>query len=74
MDFWHTREMYNFEPCNALLAITTNILVLLRLVLCSRDTFFFFNIVLDLCPKAPECVRVEESAGTHAVQLSFLLS
>ncbi len=48
--------------------------VLLWLVLCSRDTFFFFNIVLDLCPKAPECVRVEESAGTHAVQLSFLLS
>ncbi len=64
MDFWRTREIDNFDPCNALLAIATNIL--LWLVLCSRDTFFFFNIVLDLCPKAPECVRVEESAGTHA--------
>ncbi len=28
-DFWHKRTMYNFEPYNVLLAIATNIAVLL---------------------------------------------
>ncbi len=27
-DFWHKIKMYNFEPCNVLLAIATNIPVL----------------------------------------------
>ncbi len=28
-DFWHKREMYNFDPYNVLLSIATNIPVLL---------------------------------------------
>ncbi len=28
-DFWHKRKMDNFDPCNAFLAIATNIPVLL---------------------------------------------
>ncbi len=28
-DFWHKRKMYNFDPYNVLLAISTNIPVLL---------------------------------------------
>ncbi len=28
-DFWHKRKMYNFDPYNVLLAIATNIPVLL---------------------------------------------
>ncbi len=28
-DFWHKRKMDNFDPCNVLLAIATNIPVLL---------------------------------------------
>ncbi len=30
-DFWHKRKMYNFNPYNVLLAIATNIAVLLML-------------------------------------------
>ncbi len=32
-DFWHKIKMYNFDPYNVLLAITTNIPVLLMTAL-----------------------------------------
>ncbi len=32
-DFWHNRKMYNFDPYNVLLAISTNITVL-RMTAC----------------------------------------
>ncbi len=37
-DFWHKTTIDNFDPYNILLAIATNIAVLL---LCSRVTFLF---------------------------------
>ncbi len=37
-DFWHKTTIDNFDPYNVLLAIATNIPVLL---LCSRVTFLF---------------------------------
>ncbi len=38
-DFCHKTKKYHFEPHNVLLAIATNIPVLLLTVLCSRDTY-----------------------------------
>ncbi len=29
-DFWHKRNMYNFDPCNVFLAIASNIPVRLK--------------------------------------------
>ncbi len=47
-DFWHTIKINNFDPYNVLLAIATNIPVLLMTSLCSRDMDIYF-----LC-KMPE--------------------
>ncbi len=38
MNFWHKREMYNFDPYTVFLAIVTNIPPDLTLLLCSRVT------------------------------------
>ncbi len=38
-DFWHKREIYNFDPLHAFLSIATNIPVLLMTVLSSRITY-----------------------------------
>ncbi len=48
-DFWHKLKIYNFDPCNVLLAIATNIPVLLMTG--SRDTFMnSLHILLLWCP------------------------
>ncbi len=41
-DFWHKPKIYNFEPNNALLAITTNIPVLLRTVFVDQGHKYYW--------------------------------
>ncbi len=47
-DFCHKRKMYNFEPYNVLLAIATNIPVLLMTASVLQSHKYVF-IVVELC-------------------------
>ncbi len=48
-DFWHKRKIYNFDPYNVLLAIATNIPVLLMTASVLQGHIYELLLIMEAC-------------------------